>query len=182
MKHLFYLLLATTAAALLTHCRKPLEQTRPEADLTRKYCNDPRAINYNDSFPGIPDNSRCTYPDEQFIGVWWMTDSVFRMDSTFHALIEQEISFEARSDTNRNKIALQDWCTGSIQLKADRYGRAVVINTLSYPDSAQVACGTDSLMGFVKYRWNTIDTLEIFMTQKPEVGTKYYHKAMAVRK
>lgn len=176
------ILIACAAVAVLAQCRKPEEQTRPDAELTRKYCNDPRAINYNDSFPGIPDNAQCRYPDEQFDGVWSLTDSVFRADSTFFDLEEKEIRFQAISDTGRNKIALIDWCGTPIQMKANRYGRAEVVNTLSYPDSAQVACGTDSLMGFVKFRWNTVDTLDIFMSQKPETGTKYYHKATAIRK
>lgn len=163
------------------YCRKPIEQSRPDIDLTRPYCNDPRAINYNDSFPGIPDNSKCHYPDEQFDGNWVLTDSVFRIDSTWVETFEREIYFTPTMDSSRAIIQMHNWCGTPIEMKASRYGKAEVVNKLSYPDSAQIACGTDSIMGYMQFKFNTRDTLIIFLTRHPEAGTKYYHKGIAYK-
>ncbi len=45
--------------------------------LTNHYCNDPKGVNYNWGFPGIPDNTLCFYPTDVFAGKYLFRDSVY---------------------------------------------------------------------------------------------------------
>lgn len=164
-------------------CQKATDQETPAIELTRKYCNDPYAVNYNDSFPGIPDNTKCRYPFDVFLGTWEMQDSVFRSDNSYLSANTRDITFTEVSDTLRNKMNVNGWCSGSpLKLSANKYGKAMIVNQLPYPDSAQVACGNDTLMGYMQISILSNDTMHIEMVNRNTSGNTVRHKALATRK
>jgi hypothetical protein len=76
------LLIILTIASVVTFgliaCKKwkdPAPTTDPR--LTKPYCNDPEAVNYNWGFPGKPDNTLCFYPKDLFVGNYLFVDSVY---------------------------------------------------------------------------------------------------------
>lgn len=184
MKAHFYIFSGIIFTVLVwVSCIKPETQTSPNVDLTRRYCNNPYASNYNDSFPGIPDSTRCRYPADDFSGSWGMNDSIFKTDSTFVEARNVDLNFIPIDTEARNELNLNGWCsTGSIHVKANKYGRAVVVNKLEYPDSAQVVCGGDTLMGYFQFKLNTKDTMVILANETKASGLVLFHKAIAFRK
>src|ERR1043165_6289024 len=62
-------------------CKK-WQDPAPKEDprLTRPYCNDPEAVNYNWDFPGKPDNSVCFYPSDLFAGTYTFWDTVTHVE------------------------------------------------------------------------------------------------------
>jgi hypothetical protein len=64
-------------AGLIISCAK-YKDPKPISDprLTKHYCNDPTAVNYNWDFPGVPDNAVCFYPTDVFAGKYLFRDSV----------------------------------------------------------------------------------------------------------
>src|ERR1043165_5567011 len=66
-------------------CKK-WQDPAPKEDprLTRHYCNDPSAVNYNWDFPGKPDNSVCFYPADLFAGTYMFYDTVSASQSDLY--------------------------------------------------------------------------------------------------
>lgn len=180
--YFLYFFCSLIALGLLS-CFKPEVQDVPPVNIDRKYCNDPFAVNYNDSFPGIPDNSTCVYAYDVYLGAWVLYDSTFKEDSSFYQFKEMEIAFDIAPSEEKNEMNMSGFCEGSlIHLKADKFGRAAALNHLKYPDSAQVICGGDSVMGFFNFKIETRDTLLFHLTEQKTSGLNLYHKGMAIRK
>lgn len=73
-----FLLLCAASVVLLEACQKYEDQPGVyDPRLTRSYCNDPAAVNYDYDFPGTPDNSVCIYPADLFAGSYAFQDSVY---------------------------------------------------------------------------------------------------------
>lgn len=178
-----FILLFSLVLGSIISCRKPIEQNLPPVNIDRKYCNDPFAINYNDSFPGTPDNSTCKYAYDVYLGTWTLRDSMFKEDSSFFQFSEKDITFSILPSETKNQMNMSGYCSGSsIQWQADKFGKAQIINKLPYPDSAQVVCGGDSVMGYFRFQVESKDTLLLFMTEKKSSGPNLYHKGIATRK
>lgn len=165
-------------------CSKVEEQQSPDisGQLTSHYCNDPDAANYNVGFPGIPDNSVCVYPYDKFLGEWEVHDSIFKADSSFHEVIIRHFNIQAATfDTNKTAMMIHDWCSTPIEIFCNKYGKAYIKNMLDYPDSAQVVCSNDSIMGTFTLINNEDSAMRISLINKNTVG-HFFHKSTAVKR
>lgn len=162
-------------------CQPPDDPVPPDISdqIERRYCNDPFAVNYNDSFPGIPDNDRCYYPYDLVSGRWASLDSVFKQDGEFIEIVEKELAITRTETEEKNKVILSNWCTGpgSLAMIVNKYGRIDIENTLEYPIEGQVTCGTDTLLGAGQYKVLDSDTTINFeFTEKKVSGQTRIHK------
>lgn len=165
-------------------CKKPSDQSVPDISdqLTRPYCNDPIAANYNVGFPGIPDNSVCVYPYDKFLGTWDLKDSIFREDNTLYLVMDRIITFiPVSTDTNKNQMQILDWCASPIDIYCNKYGKAYIVNTLPYPDSAQVICSTDTIMGTFQLINNEDSAMKIQLVNRNNLG-HFTHKSIATKR
>lgn len=101
--------------AMVGSCKKwqdaaPVDDPR----LTNPYCNDVDAVNYNWGFPGKPDNTKCFYPTDLFIGTYVFTDSVY-LTTTGDFLYAQPETLQVYS-ISKSKIALLGFCGGNDSL------------------------------------------------------------------
>jgi len=147
--------------------------------LTRHYCNDPYAVNFNDSFPGIPDNTRCYYPQDLVAGTWLMMDSIFRPDGEYLEYVEKEINLQPFASEERNIIHLLNWCSGSAKviMIINKYGKIEVEQQLEFPAEGQIVCGSDTLMGNGQRVIKDTDTLLVMeLTEHKNSGQIKIHK------
>ncbi|HTO14720.1 MAG TPA: hypothetical protein VLZ83_03070 [Edaphocola sp.] len=136
-------------------CEKYKDPKEKDLGLTREYCNDPSAINYNDSFPGVPNNSVCIFPTDLFEGNWHFQDSVFTPDGTFLNSETYILTFTAKDpsqDSLKRKLTLTGLCPSvNINLSANRYGLALTDTLIPYTDGGQFFCqNTDTISGQFK--------------------------------
>lgn len=152
---------------------------KPNPNLKNHYCNDPRAINYNWGFPGIPDNTVCIYPVDSFLGQWSLTDSVFHADSSFDYLLTGTLNFTATEDSSKTHLKVLGFCNNSSPLfaTADKYGYAG-IDSMNNETAGQLLCSaSDTVTGSFQFLMNTKDTLRI---QLNITGANAgYHKGIA---
>lgn len=108
-KFLIIFTLLALGAGVFYSCKKysdPAPGNDPR--LTRPYCNDPLAVNYNWDFPGKPDNTTCFYPSDLFAGTYYCRDTVtsgvfLSADSFFVEILA--------SSTDKSKITVRgDFC------------------------------------------------------------------------
>jgi len=154
----------------------------PNPDLTNHYCNDPNAVNYNRGFPGIPDNSVCTYPVDSFVGQWLWVDSVFHPDSSFNFTDTKTLAFQATEDTLHSHMEITGLCNNPgvpIQITADKYGTAL-IDSVDKHYAGQFFCSpADTVSGRFRFPLDRRDTMMIELTvHGPSAG---YHKGKAHR-
>lgn len=99
---------------------KPYQDPEPIDDprLSRLYCNDPSAVNYNWDFPGIPDNSVCFYPSDVFEGNYLWHDTVLDLNLLPVSFDSTLVSI-AKIDTTR--LELTGKCGYTLNLTANRY-------------------------------------------------------------
>lgn len=169
---------------MIAACKKYKDPPPSSGDdrLTNKYCNDPRAINYNWGFPGIPDSASCIFPIDKFVGNWVFTDTVYLPDSTISSIDTKQLNFTSTEDTMRAHMAVTGLCSNnsSIKITADRFHTALTDTLIQYSNGAQTFCSNaDTVMGsFV--RDDSIASIKINLTEMDEVGTKY-HTGIAVK-
>lgn len=171
---------------LFFSCKKITDPTPPDISdqLQSRYCNDPFAVNYNDSFPGIPDNSRCYYPQDFVTGSWEIKDSVFRQDGEFIEYLEKTIQFEAITTEEKNTVNMKNWCSSSekVHLTINKFGKLDITTTLEFPDEGQVVCASDTLIGFGNYKVKDTDTTISFeITEKKTSGLIKIHKFIGTK-
>src|SRR5438132_180001 len=71
-------ILCVGISLLLAACKKYVDEPgKSDPRLSRKYCNDPEAVNFNRDFPGTADNSVCFFPSDAFKGTYTFTDSIY---------------------------------------------------------------------------------------------------------
>ncbi len=124
---------------------KPYEDPSPFTDLriTKPYCNDPSAINYNWDFPGKPDNSVCIYPAEIFAGNYFYRDSIVNQDGTIGELDSFPITI---TQLDSVKLEILGFCGTKVHTaKANRYYTFVID---SITGAGQNFCSTtDTIAG-----------------------------------
>jgi hypothetical protein len=160
------------AVAGLIACEKYKDTPGPDLGLTRKYCNDPAAVNYNDSFPGVPDNSVCRYANELYAGNWLLTDSVFTEDMNFVSTAVYPITFQGFStedDSTRSKLLVSGLCQGDyVKITANKYGIAVTDTLIEYSEGAQLFCSTvDTVAGIFTLRRDSLsqEFIDVYLKQ-----------------
>lgn len=183
---LFLLIAALAGITGFIACEKYKDPAPPDLGLTRKYCNDPIAANYNDSFPGIPDNSVCIYPTELFEGTWLFRDSVYLPDMTFVRAQNYTLTFTAQNqatDTFRNKLTLNGFCSGNtLKLTANRFGLAMTDTLIQYTEGGQLFCNpTDTISGMYRVIFEeTGNRIHIQMNENVPDGS-YLHAGYATK-
>lgn len=183
----FILITAILGIAGLIACKKYKDPDPVDLGLTRKYCNDPIAANYNDSFPGVPDNSVCVYPTELFEGSWLFKDSVYLPDMTFVRAQDYTLTFTSRDptlDTLRNKLFLSGFCNNGnrLELTANRFGLAMTDTLIEYTNGGQLFCNTtDTISGMFRIIFEkTGKRINIQMNEVVPDGT-YLHSGYAIK-
>jgi outer membrane protein assembly factor BamB len=158
---------------------KSTTNNNPTTDprLSRVYCNDPEAVNYNWNFPGTPDNTTCFYPTEVFNKAYTFNDSVYFSDGTFLFTKSYTLHFYA---LDKEKLAIVGFCTSgdSLRLTADRFYHAQLDST---NDAGQQLCRVqDTVSGTIIQ--NKVDSalLQINFTVLSDTGLTY-HRGTAVK-
>ncbi len=128
---------------------KPYKDPAPTVTdkLTKKYCNDPSAINYNWDFPGIADNSVCIYPAQIFSGNYFYRDSI--LDASGN-LVKKDSFPIVLTQIDSVKLTITGFCVGNpLQATANRYYKFVVDSTHGW---GQKMCSTtDTFSGGAQF-------------------------------
>ena len=146
--------------------------------LSRKYCNDPEAVNFNRDFPGTADNSVCFFPADVFKGQYAFTDSIYNGSNKLLAERPLVLNFSAE---NRTKISMLGFCGGGgtpITFTANRQLRAfadtIVLN-------GQLLCRPkDTVSGYLTQSPGDSIRLRFFLTVVSDTGTAL-HQGTAYR-
>jgi hypothetical protein len=108
-------------------CKKYTDEPgQGDPRLSRKYCNDPEAVNFNRDFPGTADNSVCFYPADAYQGSYKFIDSIYNEGNK---LLAERLVILNFSAIDKNKISLAGFCEGSstpVTLTANRQLRAII--------------------------------------------------------
>ena len=147
--------------------------------LSRKYCNDPEAVNFNRDFPGTADNSVCFYPADAFAAQYSFIDSIY--DGGNKLLAEVPLLLTISADS-RTKMSMTGFCPGStnpIKLTANQQLRAFVDTTVL---NGQLLCRVkDTLSGYISQK-TPGDTLRLKLTFTVVSDTGLnYHEGTAYR-
>jgi hypothetical protein len=189
----YSILLVTLAACSMWACSKykDPDPAQPDGRLTHHYCNDPKAINYNWGFPGIPDNSVCVYPVDSFLGQWIYTDTTYFPNGDISGITVRNINIiQPESDTTKTHLTLFGWCSNNIgiNLIAGKYNKAALDTIPGYPEG-QFFCNetSDTIKGFIN-RYSVNDTLTNTTSQHiafdviiSNSGGVLYHKGRATK-
>lgn len=183
----YILITALLGIAGLAACDKYKDPPPTDLGLTRKYCNDPIAANYNDSFPGIPDNSVCIYPNELFKGTWLFRDSVYLPDMTFFQAQDYTLTFlpgNPALDTLKNKVTVSGFCSNgnTLALTTTRFGLAMTDTLVTYTQGGQLFCTpTDTVSGMFRLIFEaTGNRIQIQMNEQAPGGS-YIHTGYATK-
>lgn len=155
----------------------------PDPRLTRHYCNDPRAVNYNWGFPGISDSSVCIYPVDSFLGNWSFADTMYLPNGDTVGTIVRNLNFAGIEDTSLTRMAVTGLCGSSatpFYITANKYRRAETDTLIAgYP--AQYLCNnTDTATGFFNKNTGAAHTMIIELTVTNAAGT-ILHKGTATK-
>lgn len=140
MRYLTYIVVyAAFCGAVFLSCKK-YQDPAPVNDprLTRPYCNDPAAVNYNWDFPGKPDNSVCFYPTDKFAGQYIVMDTIVRAsDALFLRADSFEINISKQSYT---KVIVTGFCQpgGSLSMTVSKTLIAATDTTVGDSTTANV--------------------------------------------
>lgn len=162
---------------LCSACKKWQDKPAPNLGLTNRYCNIPEAINYNQGFPGIEDNSICVFAAQPFVGNYAFKDTIYTETDT---LYPSSNSFNITSN-DRYKFVLNDFCSNTNQLffRANRYYHAEADTIIG--SGTQLMCrSVDTLSGFLDYRTSD-SSLYIEFKVVSDTGTST-HKGRAYKK
>jgi len=127
MKHFLLALLLFSAAGFLLYSCAKYKDSKGYTDprLTRPYCNDPAAVNYNDSFPGRPDDSTCIYPADEFAGTYIFHDSIYNDSNLFIAYDSLVLRIKAVNDSQFAMLGFNNdtihWDTLTAQITLTAY-------------------------------------------------------------
>lgn len=178
------LLIAVLSAVVLFACSKYKDPPPAGYDdrLTKPYCNDSKAVNYNWGFPGIPDNSVCIYAVDSFTGNWIFKDTVLLPNNDIAEIVDRNITFTPTEDTIKIHLAVTGWCGGNVPfyITANKYGRADVDSIPAGVPGQLLCVSTDTLNGFFNKRIYGPDTMKIELTITNAAGTRY-HKGVAIK-
>jgi len=185
MRNIILLIILSTLA--FASCKK-WEDKAGEGDdrLSRPYCNDPEASNYNLDFPGTPDNSICFYPYEAFLGTYEFNDSSYYSTDYVYGGNRMYTLTIRRQDTSKRQLLLSGFCGTDIRFTADKYLRAYADSTDHPTDSTklpgQLICNPiDTLSGYMNFVNRDSGILRINFTVLTDTGI-VYHTGRAVKK
>ena len=191
MRLLFIAILFVLGAGVIFSCNKykdPAATTDPR--LTKPYCNDPAAVNYNWDFPGKPDNSVCFYPSDLFVGTYYLRDTVTIASSGFFISADSFfVTITRTSTTDKAKVGMRgDFCgPGSnfyLQMTATASYTANVDTTIGdtlTPHSGQQFCHIyDTINGQIT-RDRISDSVVFINLQVYSDTTTYTHQGRAVK-
>lgn len=143
------------ASLLLLSCEKwkdPSPTTDPRIT-SRKYCNDPQAVNYNWDFPGVADSTVCIYSADLFEGNYTYTDSIYSIDN----LLDTSKAFRTVQlqlvPLGKNKLKLSGYCTNDLFFTTLRNGitanadTTIKINDSTYAYGQLFCRAQDTLTG-----------------------------------
>jgi hypothetical protein len=178
MKHiLFALFLVTVSGIVFFSCAKYKDPSPVNLHLTRPYCNDPAALNYNDSFPGVPDSTVCRYPSDAFAGVYIFHDSIFN-DTIFIGFDSLVLRISAYS---KSQISVFGFCSDTFYKDTlTAYINLIANVDTSAGDSLTLSQGqlirpqNDTLTGTMQR--DPIDTslIHIYFTVVSDTGTNLH--------
>ena len=173
IKIIFLFLLSLVAVSCKKYKDNPAQ---PDPRLTRPYCNDPQAVNYNWDFPGVPDNSKCFYPSDVFTGNYLYTDSVY--NGTSNLLNVQSYNLTI-SKTSNTKLQLGGLCpSGSLSFTANRFARAD--GDTSVPGGQPLCRPQDVISGNITCPDRASGFLLFDLTVAGDTGT-FFHRGSAVK-
>jgi hypothetical protein len=167
---------------LLASCKKWEDKAAPGDNRlgSKKYCNDPGAVNYNWDFPGIPDNTVCFYPTDVFNGRYLILDSIFYTAGYAYARTDSIIlNLVPQSRSKLQVTALKGWCPDKIlNFTADRFFKATADSTL-LPDSVvmtgQLFCrDKDTISGFISRKQADSNHIRINFTVLTDTGISFH--------
>jgi hypothetical protein len=102
-------------AAGVYSCKKYVDKPAvKDPRLSKPYCNDPNAVNYNWDFPGTPDNSVCFYPTDVFAGVYELHDSAFLAATGWYVASDTVMLTIRRHSTT--KMGVSGFCSNGDSL------------------------------------------------------------------
>jgi hypothetical protein len=133
-------------------CKKYKDPVNPPLNnLTSKYCNNPKAINYNWGFPGSPDNSICIYPADLYAGSYIFYDSLLDASGLYLPFDTIAVTITKLNDSS---ISINGLC-GTTNFTAT----ALKNNRFNLDTTAQIGqiycSGADTINGFAtKWLWN----------------------------
>ncbi|MBS1773379.1 MAG: hypothetical protein JST82_11005 [Bacteroidetes bacterium] len=169
--------------AIVIACQKTPE-TKTDDRLTRHYCNDPDAVNFNKDFPGIPDNTICYYPTQLFKGSYKLYDSILDGDFKLRKLDTLPITLTALNNT---RLILTGFCeknstTDTILLTADKYYKAMPDSTKAANNlvlNGWILCRkSDTLTGYLQKPLSDSSLVIFKFTVASDTGI-YYHYGTA---
>lgn len=120
MSYRYIIIILLTVTGFLA-CQKYSDpQGKSDPRLTRPYCNDPVAVNYNWDFPGVPNDSVCFYPSQVFSGTYSFQDSIYLPDNKLAEVVPVTMKLWALTRTN---IGITGFCANgdSLHFTASRY-------------------------------------------------------------
>ena len=156
---------------------------KTDARLSKLYCNDPQAVNYNWDFPGKPDNTLCFFPVDVFRGTYTFYDSVYDEDFQRNDSAYYDIKLIA---LDKSKFAITGMCnkgvwteSDTIPFTADRFYKATVDST-TLTDSVKLkgwlsTCKvSDTVNGFIMKDKADTNLLHINLTFFTPHGPTYH--------
>jgi hypothetical protein len=160
-------------------CKKYSDEPgKSDPRLTRSYCNDPEAVNFNRDFPGTANNAVCVFPAEAYEGNYRYDDSIY--DGAFKLLRTQTINFSV-SASDRLRFTLNGFCpagpapiafTTSRTLRADADTTALIGQILCRP--------TDTVSGYLSMSPFDSTRISFNLTVVSDTGT-VFHQGTAYR-
>ena len=154
-------------------CKKYTDEPgQYDSRLSRKYCNDPLAVNFNRDFPGTPDNSVCYYPADVYKGQYTFIDSIYSGNNILMAEVPLVLNFSASSQT---RLTLSGFCGSggsSITLTANRQLRANADTTVG---TGQLLCRSkDTVSGYISQLAGDSTKLHFFFTVVSDTGVAFH--------
>lgn len=165
-------------------CKKYKDPPATNGDdrLTNKYCNDPRATNYNWGFPGIDDSATCIFPVDKYTGLWNFIDTIYLPDSSIAEIVTRQLNFISTEDTLLTHMQVSGFCDNgnTIKITADRFHTAITDTLIQYSNGAQPFCGnTDTIMGIFNH-YDSLPKISINLTEMNATGMRY-HTGTAIK-
>lgn len=163
---------------LLSSCQK-YKDTPGKTDprLSRHYCNDPTAVNFNRDFPGIADNSVCVYPADVFAGNYAFVDSIFDGSQQLLRQIPMSLRFTA---IDHSRFYITGFCPAGGQQNFTT-SRSLLASADTTVGSGQILCRqTDTLSGNVFQTLGDTTKVQFSLVVVTDTGISY-HQGTAYR-
>jgi hypothetical protein len=132
---------------IIIGCVKYKDPTPITTDkLTTPYCNILTAVNYNWGFPGVPNNSICTYPADLFLGTYIFYDSVLNAVAEYVPFDSNIIEISKVSDST---ILIKGLCGSNSSTFSAKATKNYRFSLDSNTTLGQVFCSNnDTINGF----------------------------------